>query len=142
MPEWNQSSGGSPPALDDILEKIRLKLEGFKGAPFLIVGAVAAVVDILWTAWFTVQPEETGMVKRCGKDMRTAGPGLHIKLPLGVENLRLLPTARVLKEEFGLRTVATVPGDKTRYDTSGSHKDESLMLPGDLNVIDVQWIIQ
>ena len=39
MPEWNQSPGGSPPALDDILEKIRLKLEGVKGAPFLILGS-------------------------------------------------------------------------------------------------------
>ena len=123
MPEWNQSPGGSPPALGDILEKIRLKLEGFKGAPFLILGAVAVVVIILWTAWFTVQPEETGIVQRFGKVMRTAGPGLHFKLPMGVEKVRLLPTARVLKEEFGFRTVATVPGKKTRYDTSGSHKD-------------------
>ena len=68
MPEWNQSPGGSPPALGDILEKIRLKLEGFKGAPFLILGAVAVVVIILWTAWFTVQPEETGIVQRFGME--------------------------------------------------------------------------
>jgi len=128
------------PSLDDILEKIKLKLEGFKGAPVLI-GAVV-VVAILWTAWFTAQPEETGIVQRFGKVMRTAGPGLHFKLPFGVETARLLPTARVLKEEFGFRTVATVPGDKTRYDQSDSYKVESLMLTGDLNVIDVQWIIQ
>jgi len=142
MPEWNQSPGGSPPSLDDVLEKIRLKLEGFKGRPVLILVAVAVVVTVLWTAWFTVQPEETGIVQRFGKVMRTAGPGLHFKLPFGVETVRLLPTARVLKEEFGFRTVATVSGEKTRYDTSGSYKDESLMLTGDLNVIDVQWIIQ
>jgi modulator of FtsH protease HflK len=117
--------------LDDVLEKIRQKLEGFKGRPVLILVAVAVVVTILWTAWFTVQPEETGIVQRFGKVMRTAGPGLHFKLPFGVEKVRLLPTARVLKEEFGFRTVATVPGEKTqktRYDTSGLHKDESLML--------------
>ena len=41
MPEWNQSPGGSLPSLDDILEKIRLKLEGFKGPPFLILVAAA-----------------------------------------------------------------------------------------------------
>ena len=64
MPEWNQSPGGSPPALDDILEKIRLKLEGFKGRSVLILAAVVGVVIILWTAWFTVQPEETGIVQR------------------------------------------------------------------------------
>jgi membrane protease subunit HflK len=120
MPAWNQSPGGSPPALDDILEKIRLNLKGFKGSPVLILVAVVVVVTVLWTAWFTVQPEETGIVQRFGKVMRTAGPGLHFKLPFGVEKVRLLPTARVLKEEFGFRTVATVPGEKTRYDPSGS----------------------
>jgi membrane protease subunit HflK len=104
MPEWNQSPGGSPQSLDDVLEKIRMKLEEFKGAPVLILFAVVVVATILWTAWFTVQPEETGIVQRFGKVMRTAGPGLHFKLPLGVETVRLLPTARVLKEEFGPRT--------------------------------------
>ena len=41
MPEWNQSPGGSPPSLDSVLETIRLKLERFKGAPVLILVAVA-----------------------------------------------------------------------------------------------------
>jgi len=142
MPEWNQSPGGSPPSVDDVLEKIQLKLKGFKGGPVLILVAVVVVFIIGWTSWFTVQPEETGIVQRFGKVMRTAGPGLHFKLPFGIEKVRLLPTARVLKEEFGFRTLATVPGEKTRYAQSGSYKDESLMLTGDLNVIDVQWIIQ
>ncbi len=142
MPEWNQSPGGSPQSLDDVLEIIRLKFERFKRVPVLILAAIAAVVIVLWTTWFTVQPEETGVVQRFGKVIRTADPGLHFKLPFGIEKVRLLPTARVLKEEFGFRTVATVPGQKTRYDPRGSYNDESLMLTGDLNVIDVQWIIQ
>jgi len=141
MPEWNQYPGGSPPSLDEMLEKILLKFKQFKGGPVLILAAVVVVFIIGWTAWFTVQPEETGIVQRFGKVMRTAGPGLHFKLPFGIEKVRLLPTARVLKEEFGFRTLATVPGEKTRY-ASDSYKDESLMLTGDLNVIDVQWIIQ
>jgi membrane protease subunit HflK len=141
MPEWNQSPGGSPTSLDDVLEKFQLKLKGFKGGPVLILAAVVVVFIIGWTAWFTVQPEETGIVQRFGKVIRTAAPGLHFKLPFGIEKVRLLPTARVLKEEFGFRTLATVPGEKTRY-ASDSYKDESLMLTGDLNVIDVQWIIQ
>jgi membrane protease subunit HflK len=127
--------------LEDVLEKIRQQFKRFKGGPLLILAA-GVVVMVLWTAWFTVQPEETGIVQRFGKVMRTAGPGLHFKLPYGIEKVRLLPTARVLKEEFGFRTVSTVPGEKTRYDTRGAYKDESLMLTGDLNVIDVQWIIQ
>ncbi|MDZ7831473.1 MAG: FtsH protease activity modulator HflK [Desulfobacterales bacterium] len=141
MTEWNQPPGGSAPSLEEVLEKIRQEFKKFKGGTLLILAAVV-VVAVFWTAWFTVQPEETGIVQRFGKVQRTAGPGLHFKLPFGVEKVRLLPTARVLKEEFGFRTVASVPGEKTRYDPSGSYKDESLMLTGDLNVIDVQWIIQ
>ncbi len=141
MGEWNQSPAGSMPTLEDTLEKARQQFKRFKGGPFLIL-AIVVLVALFWTTWFTVQPEQTGIVLRFGKIMRSAGPGLHFKLPLGVEKVRLLPTARVLKEEFGFRTVASVPGQKTRYDERGSYKDESLMLTGDLNVIDVQWIIQ
>ncbi len=141
MPEWNQPPGGSTPTLEEVLEKIRQQFKRFKGGPVLILAAVVVVV-VVWTSWFTVQPEETGIVQRFGKVMRTAGPGLHFKLPYGIEKVRLLPTARVLKEEFGFRTVSAVPGEKSRYDTRGAYKDESLMLTGDLNVIDVQWIIQ
>jgi modulator of FtsH protease HflK len=48
----------------------------------------------------------------------------------------------VLKEEFGFRTTAAAPGRRTQYAEDKAHKAESLMLTGDLNVIDVQWIIQ
>lgn len=141
MTERNQRPGRSTPTLEEVLEKIQERFARFNVGPVLIL-VVVVVGAVLWTSWFTVQPEETGIVQRFGKVTRTAGPGLHFKLPFGVETARLLPTARVLKEEFGFRTVATVPGQKTRYDPSGSYKDESLMLTGDLNVIDVQWIVQ
>ena len=142
MPEWNQPPGGAPPSLEEVLEKIQQKLKGLKGGPALILVAVVVVVALFWGAWFTVQPEETGIVQRFGKVMRSAGPGLHFKLPFGIETVRFLPTARVLKEEFGFRTLVARPGQRTQYDPRGSYKEESLMLTGDLNVIDVQWIIQ
>ena len=148
MPEWNQPPKGTPASLDEVFEKIRQQFKKYrpqfkkyKVGPLFILVAIVVVI-VFWTAWFTVQPEETGIVQRFGKVMRSAGPGLHFKLPFGVEKVRLLPTARVLKEEFGFRTVATVPGQKTQYDPRDAYKDESLMLTGDLNVIDVQWIIQ
>ena len=142
MTKWNQFPGGSQPTLEDALEKIRQQFKRFKGGSALIIVAVAVAAIVFWSAWFTVQPEETGIVQRFGKVVRTAGPASHIKMPFGVETVRLLPTARVLKEEFGFLTLATVPGEKTRYEPGGAYKDESLMLTGDLNVIDVQWIIQ
>jgi membrane protease subunit HflK len=110
----------------------------------LIAGLVALVVALIffWSSWFTVQPEETGVVQRFGQVVRTAGPGLHFKWPYGVETVRLVPTARVLTEEFGFRTLSTVPGQRTQYTGNQVYKNESLMLTGDLNVIDVQWILQ
>lgn len=141
MNGWNQPPGGSTPSFEEVMEKIKRQLKAFKGRSGLIIAALL-LAALFWSVWFTVQPQETGVVQRFGKVVRTAGPGLHFKLPFGIETARMVPTARVLKEEFGFRTVASTPGKKTQYDPSGSYKDESLMLTGDLNVIDVQWIIQ
>jgi len=106
-----------------------------------IVGALLLV--FLWSTWFTVQPEETGIVQRFGAVNRTVGPGLHFKFPAGIEKVRLVPTARVLKEEFGFSTVALDASGRTQYaDENKAFKEVSLMLTGDLNVIDVQWIVQ
>jgi modulator of FtsH protease HflK len=99
-------------------------------------------VILLWSSWFTVQPEETGVVQRFGAVVRTAGPGLHFKIPYGGETVRLVPTARVLKEEFGFRTITTAAGQRALYADNKAFKEVSLMLTGDLNVIDVQWIVQ
>ena len=144
-PEGGFGPYGQPPSLDAIIQKIQQKFQSFnfKGSPILVLLPIAVILISLWTVWFTVQPEETGIVQRFGKVIRTAGPGLHFKVPLGIETVRTLPTARVLKEEFGFRTLTAVPGQRTQYEADKrSFKSESLMLTGDLNVIDVQWIIQ
>jgi membrane protease subunit HflK len=78
-------------------------------------------------------------VQRFGRVVRTVGPGLNFKIPYGIETARFVPTERVLKEEFGFRTEE--PGRRTRY-SARQFQDESLMLTGDLNVIDVDWIVQ
>jgi modulator of FtsH protease HflK len=133
---------GQAPSLEDVLEKLQQQWKGFKRGPIVILIAVVVALVLIWSAWFTVQPEETGIVQRFGKVVRTVGPGLHFKLPYGIETVRTVPTARVLKEEFGFRTTAATPGRRTQYAEDRTHKAESLMLTGDLNVIDVQWIIQ
>jgi membrane protease subunit HflK len=145
--KWNPPNAGSQPSLEESLDQLRQKFKGFQGfkggrsfMPSLIVFLVLAVAG--WTSWFTVQPEETGVVQRFGKVMRTADPGLNFKWPFYIETVKLVPTARVLKEEFGFRSVAVTPGERTRYLESSSYQGESLMLTGDLNVIDVQWIVQ
>lgn len=141
--KWPPPQRGQQPSLEDSLDEIRQKFRGFKGGPTINTLVILVVLGLAaWTCWFTVQPEETGVVQRFGKVMRTADPGLHFKLPFGIETAQMVPTARVLKEEFGFRTAAVTPGQRTRYVQSRSYTDESLMLTGDLNVIDVQWIVQ
>jgi membrane protease subunit HflK len=146
MSERHFPPGGRPPSseLEAILAQLQQRWRGFRAGP--IVGFVALLLALifLWSSWFTVQPEETGVVQRFGRVVRTAAPGLHVKWPYGIETVRLVPTARVLKEEFGFRTLATTPGQRTQYTgtSTQAYKTESLMLTGDLNVIDVQWIVQ
>jgi modulator of FtsH protease HflK len=109
----------------------RLALVGF----FL-----GAVVLGVWTSYYTVQPEEQAVVKRFGKVVSIRDPGLHFKIPFGVDRAYLVPTARVLKEEFGFRTLDL--GERTTYQKDEGVSDESLMLTGDLKVIDVEWVVQ
>src|ERR671924_393190 len=144
MSERNFPPGGRPPSseLEDILAQIQQRWRRLRPGPIVgLVGLLLALI-FLWSSWFTVQPEETGVVQRFGKIVRTAEPGLHFKWPYGIETVRLVPTARVLKEEFGFRSLATTPGQRTQYTGNQAYKTESLMLTGDLNVIDVQWILQ
>ena len=139
------SPGGGrwpPPDIEGVLRDLGERFRGLDGRRIAAGAGVVLLVILLWSSWFTVQPEETGVVQRFGAVVRTVGPGLHFKIPYGIENVRLVPTARVLKEEFGFRTAASVPGRRTQYADSPAFKDESQMLTGDLNVIDVQWIVQ
>lgn len=92
-----------------------------------------------YSLWFTVSPEEVGVILRFGEFNRAASPGLNFKLPFGIENVYKVPVERQLKLEFGFRT--TEAGVRTRY-SSRKFRDESLMLTGDLNAAEVEWIVQ
>jgi membrane protease subunit HflK len=120
-------------------ERLQRQFGDFNPAFFISALLVLVLFWVLWSSWYTVQPEETAVVQRFGRVQRSTGPGLHFKMPLGIETVKLVPTARVLKEEFGFRTQTS--GRQTQY-KGGDYSAESLMLTGDLNVIDVQWIVQ
>lgn len=111
--------------------------------PLGLIGIAIVGLLLLWgtlSSFYTVQPEERAVVKRFGAVIKTADPGLHFKLPFGVDQVQLVKTERVLKQEFGFRT-QNVEGDRTEY-SQEDHPDESLMLSGDLNIIDVEWVVQ
>ncbi len=135
------TGGGRDPELSKVLEEFKGRLPSWgkpgKGLVLIVLVVIALLAG--GSAYYTVGPEETGVVLRFGKLVRESGPGLHFKLPLGVETVQTVKTGRVFKEEFGFRGVA--PGIRSRFTEKG-YSDESLMLTGDLNVIDVKWIVQ
>jgi len=97
-------------AVEELLRQLRQRLAALGAGRIAAIVLGVLLVIALSSTWFTVQPEETGIVQRFGAVHRTAGPGLHFKFPDGIERVRLVPTARVLKEEFGFGSAGTLPG--------------------------------
>lgn len=109
--------------------------------PWAIAGLVVLLLLAgLYTSFHTVEPEGRSLVKRFGKVVAIRDPGLHFKLPFGIDRVHFVPTERQLTEEFGFRTVST--DGRTQYEKRPEHREESLMLTGDLKVIDVEWVVQ
>jgi membrane protease subunit HflK len=141
MQDWQDRVGP-----DDLERKVIEIVDRFKKGdgrpPVKIILLVVAVLLLAWGAFssfYEVGTEETGVVLRFGHFNGFAEPGLHFKLPFGIDTVTLVKTGRVLKEEFGFRTVE--PGVRSTYTTKGLD-EESLTLTGDLNVVDLEWIVQ
>jgi membrane protease subunit HflK len=103
---------------------------------YILLGIILFV--LLLMTFFQVRPEEVGVITRFGRYIRKEEPGLHMKMPI-LERLYKVAVERQHKEEFGFRTTSS--GIKSQYTKSGT-TNESLMLTGDLNLADVEWIVQ
>jgi modulator of FtsH protease HflK len=108
----------------------------FSNYKYILWGII--VIILLWTTFYQIRPEEVGVITRFGKYVRKEEPGLHGKFPI-IERLYKVAVERQQKEEFGFRTTST--GIKSQYTKTGT-TDESLMLTGDLNLADVEWVVQ
>lgn len=115
-----------PPVVTDIL----------KNGKSLII--LLAIIILGFSSIFQVNTEEVGIITRFGKFIRTIEPGLNIKVPF-MDKVYKVPVERQQKLEFGFRT--TEPGVRTQYTRRGA-VDEALMLTGDLNLADVEWVVQ
>ncbi len=103
----------------------------------LIGLAVLVVLVGAFTSYYTVAPDEEAVVLRFGSYLSTEPPGLHFKLPFWIDQAIKVPVTEVRKEEFGFRTVTA--GRRSQF----SKQDlESIMLTGDLNIADVEWVVQ
>ncbi|RMG41225.1 MAG: FtsH protease activity modulator HflK [Candidatus Dadabacteria bacterium] len=118
---WNGQAQGDPPGpnIDEFIQNLL-------NNPRQLVTVIVVIILIAagLTSVYQVEPYEEAVVTRFGRYTRTEPPGLHFKLPFTIEQAIKVPTTRIQSEEFGV------------------NDEESLMLTGDLNVADVQWVVQ
>ncbi len=116
--------------------RVRLKALG----PGLIVLAVGA--GLVWSSFYTVPSDSVAVILRLGRYHGQVSPGLHAKLPLGIDKAMTVPVERQLKQEFGFST----PGRTDPYQSSRRSEDdlqrETQMVTGDLNAALVEWVVQ
>ncbi|MDR2596157.1 MAG: FtsH protease activity modulator HflK [Treponema sp.] len=110
-----------------------------KFTPKILVFIVAGILALIFlaTSVFIVDQTEQAVITRFGKYIGTREPGLHVKLPFGIDRNYTISVKTVQTEEFGYRT--TSGGSNPKYE---DRSNESVMLTGDLNFINVEWIIQ
>ena len=131
---------------DEIFQDLKNKFKSRSRQPFwLPLIAVFLLLLLLGKAShlssspvYTIEPNEVGVVLRFGRFVNTTKPGLHFKWPL-IEQAIAVKVEKVYTEEFGFRTKTA--GVRSNYNQN-SYDDESLMLIGDLNVLDVEWMVQ
>ena len=141
-----QSPGGGPrpPDLEDLLRRGQDRLQSFlPGGHFSGMGValVLAAAIVVWglSGFFRVQPDELGVVLRFGKYVRDADPGLRYHLPYPIETVLLPKALRVSTLSIGMRII-----DDSRRGGGTTIRDvpeESLMLTGDENIVDVDFTV-
>lgn len=109
--------------------------------PFRLIAVITvalALFVLLWSSYYTVEAESEGVVLRFGKFLKTVEPGLHFKLPLGIDRVSVLPTRRQLKLEFGFFT----PNSTNPDQVGAAQTEEKSIVTGDLNAALVEWVVQ
>src|SRR5215475_7588320 len=135
-------SGPTPPDLEEFLRRSQDRLRtvlpggslGGKGLSLIVLAALA-----IWgfSGFFRVDPDELGVVLRFGKYVREVQPGLNYHLPYPIETVLTPKALRVNKIDIGMRVVE----DLRRGTTIRDVPEESLMLTGDENIVDVDFSV-
>ncbi len=137
----NPQPGGKPPDLEEMLrrgqDRLRGVLPGNMGGKGIALLGLAAVVLWGFSGFFRVEPDELGVVLRFGKEVREVQPGLNYHLPYPIETALTPKALRVNKIDIGMRT----SDDVRRGSTVRDVPEESLMLTGDENIVDVDFSV-
>ncbi len=141
---WGQgpAGGGQQPDLEEMLKRSQDRMKqvmrggGMPGPAVFLAAVVAAAVIGFYAFTFTVKPDELGVVLKFGKYDRQVGPGLHFRWPYPVEEVRLPKVTRENSIEIGMRSIGG-----RRSATKTDVPEESLMLTGDENIVDVDFVV-
>ena len=141
---WGQGSGGQqPPDLEELLRKSQDNLKKFLpggGGSGKVVALIALVLVALWASsgFYKVGADEQGVVLRFGEyDGFPKGPGLHYHLPSPIETALTPKVTRINRIDIGYRT----SGDTGRSTARRDVAEESLMLTGDENIVDIDFAV-
>lgn len=135
-------SGSTPPDIETLVRQGRARI--MNNVPNGSIGGIIAIILVVliglgaWTAYYTVPSDSVAVVQRFGKYVKDVEPGLHFKLPLGIDVATIVPVKRQLKQEFGFST----PGATDPYQSPRDGKRETEMVTGDLNAALVEWVVQ
>jgi len=167
--------------LQDIINRMqqpgRIRYPRMRWNWIILLVVVVAVAGGLKSAVYTVPTDSAGVVQTFGRYSRTTEPGIHLKMPFGIEEAIAVPVKKVQKEEFGFRTleagvdsrylgadeiegrrvnsedlVRLIRESGERVSRGASYqmaerareilRGEYVILTGDLNIVDVEWIVQ
>jgi modulator of FtsH protease HflK len=140
---WGQGPGNQPPDLEDMLKRSQDRVKqvmhggGVPGPLIFLIAAVGCAILAWYAFFFRVNPDELGVVMRFGEFVRQEPPGLHFRLPYPIEEVDLPKVTRQNIIEIGMRT------NVDRGFGSGAQdvKEESLMLTGDENTVDIDFVV-
>lgn len=143
---WGRGGGGGgqkPPDLEEIIRRGQDRFKGFLpsgGVGGMGLGAILIVAFVLWmaTGLYRVQPDEQGVVLQFGKWVTTTQPGLRWHLPYPIETVETPSVENIQAIDIGFRSVGADRSRSQRRDVI----EESLMLTGDQNIIDIDFTVQ
>lgn len=104
----------------------------------VLAAIVVIFLAVIYTGFYSVPADSEAVVQRFGKYLSTQDPGLHFKIPLGVDQVTVIPVSRQLKMEFGYSTEGA--SSPNQGDTQPDATKD--MVTGDLNEAEVEWVVQ
>jgi len=154
---WGSSPGGKngsgrggrrPPNIDEVIEKIQKLINNFipggksSGSKPIIFGLILLIAVWAFSGLYRVLPDEQGVVLRFGKFISTTQPGLNYHIPYPVETVLTPKVTKVNRIDIGFRAAS----DSGRTSGIGDVSEESLMLTGDENIVNIDfsvfWVIK